>query len=274
MSFNAYETSAESGSPCELFEFKLGAAPFRYTTSQDDVTILGATWQALPIARGPIVLSSGDTSADRLEVDMPGDVPFINQFILRIPGQRVTFTLRRFHRNDPDQETVIIFKGAVLSVSFIKNGRVAVLQVAPSTVAKGRPVPRFTYQGLCNHMLYDERCKVSEHDPSFEKFLPCTATVDTVLTLTGAGGFGLSDFFEQGFVEFDGDFRLVVGQSGDDLTLLLPFVEDPTGHTLRTVAGCKARLAIDCRDKFNNVDNYGGFAFVPQKNPFQTGIGP
>lgn len=34
------------------------------------------------------------------------------------------------------------------------------------------------------------------------------------------------------------------------------------GDTYSVVAGCRKRLE-DCRDKFNNVNNFGGFSFVP-----------
>jgi hypothetical protein len=67
------------------------------------------------------------------------------------------------------------------------------------------------------------------------------------------------------------DRRLILSSSGDVLTLLLPFTSSPLGSTVIVFAGCDHTIAT-CKSKFNNVVNYGGFAFVPTKNIFQTGI--
>jgi hypothetical protein len=95
-----------------------------------------------------------------------------------------------------------------------------------------------------------------------------------VITVTGASTFNVtfSDFFETGYVEFNGDYRTVVGQSGDDLTLILPFRSSPDGQSVIARAGCKLRIAEDCRDKFNNAERYGGFPYGPLINPFVSGL--
>lgn len=74
------------------------------------------------------------------------------------------------------------------------------------------------------------------------------------------------------------DHRLILSQSGDDVTLLLPFPETIVGSTVVLLAGCDHSITT-CDTKFNtpedtlsNVINYGGFAFVPNKNPFETGL--
>ena len=95
------------------------------------------------------------------------------------------------------------------------------------------------------------------------------------MTVTGAGGFAQPDFFLSGFLEFEDDFRSVVEQGGvgnEDLTLLVPFVNNPVGQQIRCLAGCLLRLSVDCEAKFANVINFGGWPYVPTKNPFETGI--
>ena len=63
-----------------------------------------------------------------------------------------------------------------------------------------------------------------------------------------------------------------------DLLLLLPFPFTIVGQTVEVYAGCD-HTAEPCATKFfttedpqGNLRNYGGFLFVPTKNPFESGL--
>lgn len=271
MTFAAFETAQETGQPVEVYEFTIGAEVFRLTSNEVDVTLLANIYQATVIKRGRLQLT-GDDEQDRVTVEMPSTAPFVQRFISSAPGGRVGAKIRRFHRNDPDLQVVTLFDGAVQAVKFDMESRRAHVLLAPATVAFQRQMPRMTFQGLCNHMLYDARCKIVESDPANRKLLPVTAVSGSSITCTGAGSFGLADFFEAGFVTFQGDHRLVVKQTGDVLELLEPFAASPLGSVVTAQKGCKHRLVVDCQDRFNNVINFGGFPFVPLKNIFETGL--
>lgn len=274
MTFAAYETSEEGGRPAELYELRIGTEVFLYTNSQMPITISTSTYVPLPISRSEISSSAESGTGEHLDVKLPGDNLFVRKFVSIVPGRRPTLTLLKLHLADVAQETIVLFKGVVQSVSFSDNSDVATLKVAPLTAAKSRPIPRLTYQSLCGHMLYDARCKIGEHDPDFEKFLLVEAVTGAggILQLDGADTFGFADFFVNGFVEYLGDYRLITEQAGELCTLLLPFGTSPLGTVVRCLAGCKHRLAQDCIAKYDNRINYGGFPFVPTKNIFVTGI--
>jgi uncharacterized phage protein (TIGR02218 family) len=271
MTFAAYETSAESGQPIELYEFLFGSTYYRYTSNSIDVVIAGATFTATPISRNNLMASKDDKQGDRLQVTVPGNNLLIQNYTNIVPGKRTTLTLYQMHRNDPALETIIAFKGQVQSVKFNDNYSSAQMEILPITAAQVRLIPRETYQNLCNHMLYDGRCQVPELSATWRKTLTVLTVVNTVLTVPGAGACG-SDFFVGGYVLFQGDYRLVAAQDTDDLTLLVPFSVSPVGQIVIVQAGCKHRLIADCQTKFSNVANFGGFPFVPLKNPFNTGI--
>lgn len=271
MTYAAFENATETGRPVELYEFNLAGEFFRYTSNTVDYSTVIGNFVAETVSRGGLEVAGGQRDREKLEVKLPATNAFVRKFILIVPGKKPIFTLYRVHRNDPDQQIVVAFKGQVQSVGFADDSLQATVAVSTLTAAKSRPMPRHTYQNLCNHMLYDARCKIAEDDASFRKFLPVTAASGSTITATGAGAFG-ADFFVAGFVEFDGDFRLVTAQSTDVLTLILPFGVSPVGQTLRFQAGCKHRLGTDCNTKFNNVINFGGFPFVPTKNIFETGL--
>lgn len=285
MTYDAFEISQESGHPVELYLFTAGNLTFRFTSAAADIVIddpqpaeFQGTYAAIPIKRTRFQLSADGARKDGIEIELPSSNALAQRYISIVPGIRTNLRILRFHRFDlPTPEIITAFRGDVQTVAFTKNSRLATMQVLSLARARGRTIPRFTFQAGCNHMLYDARCKISENSALFEKFLTVASvdTTQTVLTVTGAGGFGFSDFFVQGLVEFDGDYRMVVDQGGagdEDITVLVPFIDSPVGSQVRLLAGCKLRLAEDCRDKFANVPNYGGWPQVPKKNPFETGI--
>lgn len=285
MTFEAFETSQEAGQPVELYKFTAGTLTFRFTSAQDEQIVgvtapvnIQGTYEPIPIHRGRVQASADGARKDGIQIEMPSSNEFAQRYINIVPGVRSRLEIFKFHRGDtPTPEFITVFKGDIQTVSFTKQGRLATMQVLSLARAKGRAIPRFTYQGPCNHMLYDARCKISETDPSFEKFLTVASidSTNTVLTVTGAGGFPSLDFFVSGFLEFDDDFRTVVKQDGigeEDLTILVPFLNSPVGQTIRCLAGCQLRLTLDCDLKFANVINFGGFPYVPKKNPFVTGV--
>jgi uncharacterized phage protein (TIGR02218 family) len=270
MSFDTYETSAESGQPVELYDFSLGSTRYRYTSDPIDVVYLTNTYAAIPISRGRLSVSKEEQNGDRIEITMPASDVFPQQYVSSVPGKKATLTLTRYHRNDPAQEGVIVFKGTVATIRFVDEAVTAKLTVIPVTAAESRPIPRMCYSNLCNHMLYDVLCGIGETAAAWQKTFNCTSASANTITVPGAGACG-ADFFEGGFVNCDGDYRLVVDQSGDNLVLFTPFSLSPVGKSVKCNAGCKHRVE-DCRDKFSNIANYGGFPFVPLKNPFESGI--
>lgn len=278
MSFDANEIGVESGQPIELYQFTLGSSHTRLTSSENDVTIPSTleTFVAQALTRSNIVQESSDPGSQKLSVRMPASHPLVQQYRNIAPGRRATLTIYRMHRADlgVSDERQTIFKGSIRNVAFADDGRVAVMTVLPVTSAYSKPTPRRTYQGLCSHMLYDARCTINRDDPAFRHDGTVTAVSGDTVTVSGAATFSgaLADFFVAGYLEVDGDFRTVVAQSGDVLTIVVPFLESPLGKAVVARAGCKQRAVEDCEDKFNNLVNFGGFPYVPKSNPFETGI--
>lgn len=270
MSYDSYESSVESGDPVELYEFTLGTDTFRYTSDEDDITTAAGTYTAVPISRERIIYETQEKASDRLQVTLPASNAFVSNFVDIVPGKIALLTILRYHRSDPAEEQVTIFKGILNTVRYSEEGKVALLQVMPLTSAQTRAIPRITFSGLCNHMLYDSRCKISETSSTWEKFLPVSAVSSNQITCTGASAFG-SDFFAGGFVEFDDDYRQVISQSGDVLTLNVPFAISPLNQTVRVLSGCSHELSV-CASKFSNAVNFGGFPYVPGRNIFVDGL--
>lgn len=268
MTYESQEESVEAGRPVELYEFVIGTTTYRYTTAEDEVTFNSQTWFPRQIQRTSPEIAS-DENAKELTLTIPADDPVASQYIDIAPGQKMALTITRFHRGDAG--SLIFWQGRITGASFTDQGRKATLRGLTIESANSRQIPRHKYQGLCNHVLYDARCAVTRS--SFKYTGTISAVNGNIITVAGLNVNG-ADWALGGFVDFNTgeDARVVLAQSGDDLTMLLPFKADVLGSTVDVYAGCDHSIAT-CNTKFSNLINYGGFVYVPQINPFQRGLG-
>ena len=269
MTFDALETSRESGSVLELYTFTFGLSIFRFTSFQRDIVWQGLSYTSTPISRSNTGASIEDV-AGQVTITLPLDNEVPQLFVRNVPGKVGTVEIQRAQVDDVAEETVVLFNGFVANVSLDGELEAKVL-CNPQTKIFNRSAPRIQFMSLCGHILYDERCKV---DISLFTFTGLVSALSTnVITVNGAGAVGLADHFVGGFCRFPAgsfdDARLILAQSGDVLTLLIPFAENVLGQDIDLFAGCDRSLAT-CDSKFAAVPNYGGFPFVPRKNPFGT----
>jgi len=89
-------------------------------------------------------------------------------------------------------------------------------------------------------------------------------------TLEVKFGYSFSSFgdgyFSLGWVEFQGQKRMIVSHVGLNITVQYPFNDMAEGAGVKLYAGCDQRIET-CRDKFDNVNNFFGTPYIPQENP-------
>lgn len=271
-SFDIFESSVEGSRPIEVYQISIGVDVYRYTSHSSDVTVGSTVYSAIPISRGAV----GQGAEERrrtVSLRMPSDNSFAQQYIDVVPGQRATVSIIRLQRDEvPTFNTqVLLFKGAVASAQFVEDGNEVEIVLRSIEAATSRTVPRFTFMGMCNHIWADAGCKVNSS--LFSMVGPCTTTTGNVITVTGANA-QPDGYWRGGWCKPNAksDFRLILAHTGNNLTLLLPFSETVTGADVQVFPGCNHILTQDCATKFDNVLEFGGFAFVPFKNIFATGL--
>lgn len=279
MTYDALASSVEDSRPVDIYRFVQGGSTWEYTSWEEPVTIASLTYDDEAISRGRVGQSAEDKST-QVEITVPAVNAFAARYAPSTPADRASITIQSYQLDDGGTPQVItIFEGKVASVSFSNNETIATIFCDPETAAQSRTIPRFTYQFLCEHVLFDGGCKVDETDARWRLTAVVTAVVGNVITVTGAGAFG-ADWWVGGLVEIGGgdDTRLVLSQSGDDLQLLFAFPASIVGQSVLVLAGCD-HSPTPCDTKFNtpedpisNLINYGGSPFVPTKNPYQTGL--
>jgi uncharacterized phage protein (TIGR02218 family) len=270
-SFATLETSVESSRPIELYEVILGSSTYRYTSTEDMITVGSDDYTPETIARSQLELGA-DAANRTLILTVSSQNVIARQYINVVPGERGLVTIYRYQRDESPafSTTVQLFKGIIQSVRFHDDGTTAEIAVRSIETALNRTIPRFSYMGMCNHFLFDQGCQAN---PSLFNFIgPVTSISGSTMTVTGAGASGFD--FVGGHARPVGanDFRMVLAQAGDVLTLLLPFSASVVGGNVQIYAGCDHVVDSDCANVFNNVINFGGFGFVPNRNVFQTGL--
>jgi hypothetical protein len=269
--FDALESSLELSRPIEVYKFALGGTTFLYTSAEDEITLTPDTYVPEAISRNSIAQGQDDRRRV-LDITVPSSNAFAAKYKVTPPGQKATLSIIRLQRDEtPTFNTQeLIYKGSVQSVQFPDAGETAKISVQSIEAASSRVIPRVTFIGQCNHVLYDAGCGV---DPSLFDFLGTVSTVSgNDITLTGAGASGID--FVGGYCKptAASDFRLILAQSGDVLTLMLPFESDVTGANVQAFAGCDHNIEGDCALVFDNIAENASFSFVPNKNPFATGL--
>lgn len=268
MPYSVFEASEEAGRPIELYTFTIGATVYRYTSAEDTVTYSANDYLPRDMDRTSPALSSGEGGRQQLELVLPKEDPVASRYIGIVPSTRVELEILRFHRGD-SPNGYVLWKGRIVSARFEKQGTVCRLSSVSSESALSRPIPGRKYQGLCNHVLYDTLCTVTRASFKYTGTVSAesgrTITVGGLLAAKGVG------WAIGGTITIGDEFRLITAQSGDVVTLQVAFPTTVLGSSVDVYAGCDHTLAT-CNSKFSNAINYGGFPFVPTRNPVQSGL--
>ncbi len=275
MTYNTFEVSIDDGSPMEIYLFtKPGGGSWSYCSGDLDVTYLGRLYASTVIERDSVEIT-GTTSEKPLGITVPRDNEFAVQYIAHVPTSEVSLEIYRFHRGDifgplnTITEVELMWRGTVKSVEW--KGSSALVNCGLFTSALQRQGPTKLFQRLCPHMLYDAQCAVLESNHT-------VSGVITIPDLNNTRIFTMAEAAAGGTVYKGGyalrgldEYRTIEDHAGNTITLVSAFEGLQTGETLQVFAGCDKAIST-CNVTFSNVEQYGGFPFIPIKNPFVVGL--
>lgn len=144
-----------------------------------------------------------------------------------------------------------------------------------------RPGLRARFQRACRHSLYGNSCKVNRNLFVVNGVPSSMSGVSLVVPEAASYPNG---YFTTGMVESsDGEFRFIINHVGNTLTLMHPWTGLEESLTLdgyglsygkyyggvgvKLYPGCD-RSRSTCNSRFSNLPNYGGFDWIPQRNPY------
>lgn len=276
MSYTARELSAQDGRPVFLYKFVQGSLQWCYTNAPFKVNFAGDTYSPSAVGHSE-VKQSNELAKDSISLTFPLDDAFASQFLGYAPDQVTSVTLLRGHV--ADNEFIVYWKGRVASSkAFSAQIR---LECESIFTSLRRPGLRARYQRTCRHALYGRGCQL---DP--EAFVIAgrvTSLTSTSLVVPEAASYA-DGYFTGGMVRASDDsLRLIASHAGANLVLSRPSDAlisslELSGYgygygffygqlTVKLYPGCD-RSKTTCLSKFDNLANYGGFPYIPTKNPF------
>lgn len=268
MAYNDTEIS-EYFEPRELFKFTRGTVNWYYASGDEDVTFEAKVYEAEAISRGDIATTQ-DVNKAGLKIEVAKSNAFIQQYIAASPSDVITLTVYRIHGDEAG--SIVSFIGRVVNIDFQESK--AVISVQSNQSSLKRPGLRRVFQTTCPHVLYGDMCRVNR------------TLFKTDAVLSGLSGLTLTSsafvvsvnatydptWFVGGYIDYlvDGatDRRFITAHDNvaGTITVNLPLVGVAIGDTVSAYAGCD-HAPETCVGKFSNIENYGGFPFIPEKNP-------
>lgn len=249
-----------------------------------------ATYRPVAIARGSIEASQENERED-IKITLPHDDDVSRLFTPRHPDRSLRLKIQRATEITRGATGVTadafqtIYIGTVVSARF--SGSRCELTLRPPHRLLDEPGPRQRYQRQCRWDLYGPGCGVNK--AAFEETGTAVVTTDPDplsyedYVFSDAFGGGLSTgYLNGGTLVLKGQYvRQIVSHVATAsasapnkpyVRLVSPFpVEIEHGDGLVAHPGCK-HSNTDCRDKFSNVANFGGFAHIARDNPFRKSI--
>lgn len=250
----------------EFYQFSWGSQVRRYTTSPVEVSWNGHTWLPSEISRGAIKLEAKLEASDvTINCSVSGDVPAL--FKTRAPLETVGVAIYRGDEGDVTGTTQSIWMGEVGKVIF--GPTVAKLTCSPSiSIGRGRlPIGRFSVG--CRWQLYSPACGVNVQDYTQVVSILSVNAVEKTMTFQ-AGPTDDANFVGGFYTDAQGRHTImdIVGDQNTPFLWTIKFDKFPASLETATTAslslGCN-HSTDDCRARFGNIYNYGGFPAIPPK---------
>lgn len=265
--------------PIHLFRFDLGPVSFAYASGDTSVELGGLTYLASGISRGALrstpernknqVTISMPMALDPLASDPPPTQPFAQLWRPYPPAGTVYVTCMALDRSQPGAAPEVEWVGRVAQPRFTDT---ALELTCTNTLARHRVATGGRRcQRSCDLVVYSQglgRCNLNPD--TWE--VPAVLTAAAGLTIT-APEFAVSAVnMAGGWVEWvraDGitDQRTIMEHDGETLALDFGAPDLAPGLAIRAWPGC-AQTWEAC-EAFGNTDNYGGFYYLPTKNPWK-----
>lgn len=260
--------------PIELYKIAIDADAYTWTSGDAEVSYLGDTYTPAPITHSPIEQTQEINRAN-IRLTVPRTNPVGLVYLGFVPDYPASVTIYR----QTDAGTTVLWKGRVAGAS---GSGSEILIDCENVFSSLRQIGlRARYQKNCRHAHYRRGCWLDH--ANFAVPGEASAVSSDGLTVTVAVAAAEADgWYNAGMFEFEGVLRHIVRHTGSSLTLWRPHTglanavaNDGYGkiygmwygrHVVTLYPGCD-RSRATCNDKFNNLPNQGGFAWLPKRSP-------
>lgn len=249
--------------PIDLFRITDGTTVWAMTSADADQEYLGERYVATPMGRSNIEIKN-EVAKGKLEVRVPVGHELAVTLLSQFAEQIMTITMFTL-RDEPE----VAWKGRLAGLKPAEESLTLVFESIFTSMR--RPGLRARFGKTCRHALYGRGCLLDPEDFA----LAATVTALTSSTVTSPEADGQVDgYFTGGMLRSPGGIlSFIISHSGTAIRLqrtsydlVKTFAEDGVGMDITLYPGCDHTRST-CHTKFNNRLNYGGFDWIPQKNP-------
>lgn len=259
---NEYEKNASTLCTCMKIT-RYDGLSFRVTDHDEEITFNNEVYSPKNSYESSNINSSKDLSVDTLEITSVADPIFFNEAdILAGKLNGSEFEFFRTNWLNPSHKDVLR-KGFIGSITKTRNTIKIELRGLAQLLQQNIVE---TFSERCNADLYDNRCKVLKSTYTTTSVIDSVSSNDVIIC--NALSSNPDGYYDFGYVEFTSGLNTglkkeVAVHSGNQVTLLegFPFNIE-IGDNIKVYAGCN-KFHSTCKDKFNNVINFRGFAFIP-----------
>jgi uncharacterized phage protein (TIGR02218 family) len=247
--------------PVELYKIWSGSTYWYYTNGDVSVTFESNDYVPAAITRNSVEYNSTlDISTMKVQF-LPIASPVV-QYIAINPIDIVWIEISRLFRDQDPLEKSVIFIGQIKSVSF--KGLNAEAECVGFEHFLKMNIPTFRYSPTCNHKVFDSLCGLT----SATYKVSATITLDATETQLTSSSFSSYDngYFVGGLVQYSGESRPIVAHVGSKITMGYRMTGLVTSVVVDAYPGCDGTPET-CKNKFDNIENFFGFPFIPDENP-------
>lgn len=242
----------------DLYRFEEDGIIHTFTSGNREITFNSEIYIPIPIGRSNIK-STQELAKASIDVSISLKNATAKRWVSTVFEVPMRLTIFTKVDNDP---IITAWIGRLTSVKTTKKD--AVLVINSDATLMNRSGLRKRFQRTCPYALYGKGCFADEN--LFSTVGIITATNDLILTIPEAATQPDGSFNGGMLKDSSGKLRYIIAHAGSFITITreLNGLTDPN---VTLFIGCN-RSRAECRDKFDNIENFGGFPFIPLKNPF------
>jgi len=255
----------------DLYTFYNNTETYYLTNNNTAVVVGDNTYDPIPIERTEVVY---EESTKNLELTMFADeAPLIGRLWRTLTPSPVWVLVKTV----VGESTYTIFLGQIISATFDSRLKVKATVVSIESIMQSK-APTVLYQPTCRWELYGTGCGKNRalYITSLIYGVDDLSISDNVFTSAYYLLSREANYYTFGYVEIThGAFverQMIVKNEvvGDNVVITMlnaPYMSIVSGTVVDFYAGCDL-LITTCDTKFSNSAKFGGFPYVPYRNPF------
>jgi len=250
----------------EIYTFTFpDSTVYRYTSTVDDIAFNGDTYTS----RSGLV--RGDVDINPINMDsittliLPCNDAIVRSYMESPPSLPVSVLIEQLDNGN----NFPWFRGIIASVAV--SGVTSEFRLVGDGIIQLQQATSLRYQANCRHSLYGLACRVDKENHKQTGTLSLIDPEGLVLTSAGFEDATRKKWIG-GAIEIAGQLRTVIAQPATDkikIDRIFAGIAFVAPYTI--FEGCNKTVST-CRDKFNNLANFGGIPNLPPKNPFNTPV--